>query len=65
MRAFNSGYAGKNKHNQQMWLCLCEGGNETVVRHSNLISGNARSYGYLNIKYGHARAGKKTQEYFI
>ena len=56
--------AGKNKHNQQMWLCLCECGNETVVRHSNLTGGNTRSCGCLKIKHGHAKVGKKTPEYF-
>lgn len=56
--------AGKNNHNQQMWLCLCECGNETVVRHSNLTGGNTRSCGCMKVKHGHARVGKKTPEYF-
>ncbi len=55
-------YAGKNGHHQ-MWLCECECGNEVVVRHSNLTSGNTRSCGCLKIKHGHARPGRISPEY--
>lgn len=30
------GYAGKNKHGQTMWKCLCDCGNECVVVKSEL-----------------------------
>lgn len=55
--------AGKNHHQQQMWLCECECGNEVIVRQSNLTSGNTRSCGCLKIKHGHARPGRITPEY--
>lgn len=37
----------------QMWRCICDCGNETIVRHSNLQSGNTISCGcYHNEKFG-------------
>lgn len=55
--------AGKNNHHQQMWLCECQCGNEVIVRHNNLTSGNTRSCGCLKIKHGHARPGRISPEY--
>lgn len=56
--------AGKNKHSQPMWFCVCDCGAEVIVRQGNLTSGNTRSCGCLKIKHGHARTGAKTPEYF-
>ncbi len=36
---------GRNKHNQIMWLCRCECGNEATVSTNGLRSGNHRSCG--------------------
>src|SRR5437868_2337812 len=34
-------------HHKRHWLCLCECGNETVVRSSYLLGGHTRSCGCL------------------
>lgn len=39
--------AGKDKHRELLWNCLCECGNTTVVRSSKLRSGRTKSCGCL------------------
>ena len=52
-------YYGKNKNNQNIWLCKCDCGNEIIVNTGNLNKGNVKSCGCLqkekakeaNLKY--------------
>ena len=37
--------AGKNKHNQVMWKCRCDGGNTITVRADGLTTGHTKSCG--------------------
>lgn len=68
--------AGRNKHNQVVWLCRCDCGNTTKVRTGELRSSHSQSCGCLgreraalatsernrrNIKHGHSRAGRETR----
>lgn len=38
-------YEGRNDNRVQFWLCKCDCGNESIVRSSNLKSGNSKSCG--------------------
>jgi len=40
-------YAGKDKRNTKLWNCLCDCGNQTIVRYGSLISGGTQSCGCL------------------
>jgi hypothetical protein len=40
--------AGRNKHGQVIWLCVCDCGNKTVVSGGLLACGNTRSCGCLH-----------------
>jgi len=44
-------FAGKDKHGQIIWKCLCDCGNETIVLGRHLRNGNTRSCGCLRIQY--------------
>jgi hypothetical protein len=63
----NAGFV-KNKLNKiYLWLCLCDCGKETIVRHSNLIYGISKSCGCLNNEKRHLKRthGKSTSsEYY-
>jgi hypothetical protein len=39
--------ADVNEHRQSMWLCVCRCGQQCVVMHSALTSGNTRSCGCI------------------
>jgi hypothetical protein len=41
------GYAGKNKHNNNLWNCRCKCRNEIIVESHSLICGNTKSCGCL------------------
>ena len=43
-------YYGKNKNNQNIWLCKCDCGNEIIVNTGNLNKGNVKSCGCLQKK---------------
>lgn len=40
----------RNPNGSINWICLCECGNETIVRSGNLISGKTRSCGCYNLE---------------
>lgn len=42
--------AGRDKHNNAMWLCRCTCGREVVVRGVDLRSGSTKSCGCLNLE---------------
>lgn len=42
-------YKGKNKHNQSIWLCKCQCGNNKIIVGTSLRNGSTRSCGCLNI----------------
>lgn len=70
-RLFVKSEAGSNKKKLKQWLCVCDCGNEKVVAGSDLISGNTKSCGCLNIerirerslKHGHTKQYKLSPEY--
>lgn len=41
-------YAGRNRHRQIIWLCLCDCGNETAVYRGSLTRGLTKSCGCLH-----------------
>lgn len=65
-------YAGRNKHNQPLWDCLCDCGKSSTVRGSNLTTGQTQSCGCLckergreaHTKHGHmvGRVGSRTHK---
>lgn len=40
-------FAGRNKHGDSLWSCVCECGTQTKVRNRDLQTGNTRSCGCL------------------
>lgn len=51
---------------QTMWLCRCDCGNTSIVRRSNLQSGNTKSCGCRErMRHGYARNGERVSEYGI
>lgn len=54
-------YVGKDKHNNALWRCECDCGNEKVVSRRSLISGSSRSCGCLHeLKIKGKRFGRLT-----
>jgi hypothetical protein len=57
--------APPSKHSATQYLCLCSCGNKIIVLASNLITGNTKSCGCLNLdnkrKHGHATKGKSSE----
>jgi hypothetical protein len=64
-------FARLDQHGSTYWRCLCDCGNESVVRGGDLRSGDIRSCGcwrsaratLLRLTHGHARAGALSPEY--
>jgi hypothetical protein len=48
-------YKGKNKHNQSMWLCKCQCGNNKIIVGTSLRNGSTRSCGCLQRDIAKAR----------
>jgi hypothetical protein len=64
--------AGRNKHGQRVWRCLCDCQAVAVVSQPNLVSGGQRSCGCLRTeanvgrtKHGHAAVGHVSREYSL
>jgi len=58
-------YKGKDAHQNAMWSCRCDCGNETIVRASNLISGKIFSCGCVAKQNALKHGGSKTRLYNI
>lgn len=54
--------AGKNKHGNYLWNCLCTCGNKTIVAGSNLVEGHTLSCGCRR-KEAMAKIGQKGIHY--
>jgi hypothetical protein len=45
------------------WNCVCDCGNQSVVRRGGLTNGDSTSCGCAKIRHGHAIKGKRSAEY--
>lgn len=67
------GYAGRNKHKQFMWLCLCDCGKEKIILGGSLRNGDSKSCGCLQIEilmkrsitHGYTKGGKQSRTYGV
>jgi hypothetical protein len=65
-------FAGKNRHGQSMYECLCKCGNTSIVNGGSLRQGTPKSCGCLTVDsaraqatHGMARRGQRVPEYPI